>query len=311
MLRHRVILPLALIGGMFILVLKAYPVVAGEIILVSSDQFDYANRLMEDGNHTLAIGEFERFIHFFPQDTNVTKARYLIGVCRLKNHNHDAARDNFFQVIEADPKSNVAGKAFFLVGESYYQQGVFQEAEKYFRQVIERYPHLESKNAALYRLGWTKMNADMWQEASLAFNRVDTESRYHERSRQLAQKSLMGEMLPQKSPGLAGSLAAVVPGLGHVYVSRYRDGVIAFLINGLFIWGAIESFDEDHEAMGTILTLLEIGWYGGNIYSAVNAAHKHNRKVRDDFRRGLKEELSFDLLVSRKDHIGLALTFRF
>ncbi|MEE4352672.1 MAG: tetratricopeptide repeat protein [Desulfatiglans sp.] len=311
MLRRRVIFVLALIGGTVLLSWRAHPVFGDQIILDGREQMNYAVSLMKDGNYALAIGEFERFVHFFPEDPDITKARYLMGVCRFRNREYEAARKTFFQLIEIGPTSLIAGKAIFLIGESYYQQRVYQEAERYFTEVVERYSHLELKNAALFRLGWTKMNQDMWQEASQAFQRVDQESSYYERSRKLAQKGLAGETLPQKSPGLAGSLAAIVPGSGHVYVSRYRDGIIALLINGLFIWGAIESFDEDHEALGTLLTLVEIGWYGGNIYSAVSAAHKHNRNVKDKFRRGLKEDLNFDLLISKKDRIGLALTYRF
>jgi hypothetical protein len=50
-----------------------------------------------------------------------------------------------------------------------------------------------------------------------------------------------GEELPEKNPVYAGTLA-IVPGLGHAYVPRYRDAIVSFLVNGLFIWAAVQAF---------------------------------------------------------------------
>jgi hypothetical protein len=103
--------------------------------------------------------------------------------------------------------------------------------------------------------------------------------------------------VPQKSPGMAGVLAAVLPGAGHLYCERYRDAAIAFLLNGAFIWGIVESFEHDNYVVGGILTFFELGWYSGNIYSAVASAHKYNRKMKQEYidhlERGLSLGISF------------------
>lgn len=117
--------------------------------------------------------------------------------------------------------------------------------------------------------------------------------------------------MPSKDPAAAGLMAAVLPGLGHAYCERYKDGLVAFLLNGLFIWAAYEAFEEDHSVLGGILTFLELGWYTGNIYSAVNTAHKYNRAVKNEFLRNLGDELDVGLLTSKQGHLGLALQMRF
>jgi tetratricopeptide (TPR) repeat protein len=266
---------------------------------------------MDKGEYNRAVGEFERFIHFFPDAPQIPTAHYLIGMCYLKDSSYEEAREIFFHIIRSDPDSTRAGKALFLIGESYYQQGVSGEAEHYFGQVAEKYPHLDLKSVAFYRLGWTKMQAGRWRNASKFFNKVEKESPYYDSSMELVEQSLRGETLPYKMPVFAGSLAALIPGLGHAYVSRYRDAVVAFLLNGIFVWAAAESFHQDHEVLGGVLTFLELGWYTGNIYSAVNVAHKHNRKVQNDFRKSLKDRLDIHLLTAKEGHIGMALTFRF
>lgn len=295
--------------GLFLL--SVSPALPEQIIIDSHDQFDFAHTLMERGEYMRALGEFERFIHFFPNDLQVPKARLLTGVCYLKARRYEAAREIFSRVIRSEPDTPFSVKALFLIGESYYQQGILKEAEIYFNKVIETYPDSDLKNAALYRLGWTRMQENKWGDASEVFEKVEKDSLFYESSRQLAVQSLKGEKLPQKNPAYAGSLAAIVPGLGHAYVSRYRDATVAFLVNGLFIWAAIESFHHDQAVLGGMLTFLEVGWYSGNIYSAINATHKYNRKVQNNFRGRLKDRLDLRLFTESKGRIGLSLTLAF
>ncbi len=291
--------------------LSASPVFPKQIMLDSTEQFDFAQDCMDNGQYDMAIGEFKRFIYFFPHDPHVKNARLLIGICHLKARRYDAAREVFSQIVESNPDSPLAGKALFLTGESYYEQGISNEAEYYLGLLAEQYPFPDLKNAAIYRLGWTKIQENKWRQASDIFGRMEKDSSFYDSSQELAKQSLRGEKLPLKSPALAGVLAAFIPGLGHAYVSRYEDAMVAFLLNGLFVWATAESFHEDHNVLGGILTFLEIGWYTGNIYSAVNVTYKYNRKLQNDFRSSLEDRLDLDKLSDNDMRIGLSLSFPF
>jgi TolA-binding protein len=283
----------------------------GKIVIDADQQFKYARGFMEKGDYAQAISEFRRFTHFFPDDRRIALAHELIGLCYLEGGKFDEARGVFAKVYRADPDSPEAKKALFLAGESYYKEGVYDKAEGFFDEVLKRYPSSTLRNKALYRLGWTRMQENRWREASREFERVEPESPLFEKARRLSVESLKGEDLPYKDPTTAGVMAAVLPGLGHAYVSRYKDAVIALVLNGLFIWATVEAFNHDQNVLGGILAFLEVGWYSGNIYSAVNVTHKWNRKVRDDFRKGLFDSVDLHLLSSGKMPAGLALTFRF
>ena len=291
--------------------LLACPVISGQIIINSKDQFEFAGSCMEKGEHEQAAREFERFIYFFPDDLQIKTARCLKGICYLKNRNYEEARTVFSQIIKSSQGSPMAGRGLFLTGESYYQEGYFKEAGYYYGLVIEQYPMSDLKNSALYRLGWSNMHKNRWQDASAIFKKVEEKSLLYKHSQQLADQSLQGDILPFKNPYAAGTLAALAPGLGHAYVSRYKDSAVAFLLNGLFIWAAVESFHQHHDVLGCILAFLEAGWYSGNIYSAVNVAHKHNRKLQNDFRGGLKDVFSLHLFSQGGDCIGMSLKFQF
>jgi tetratricopeptide (TPR) repeat protein len=284
---------------------------ADEVIIKSDEQFRLGHEAMQRGEYQRAVTELERFLHFFPRDERVPKVRALIGLCYLQAKLYEKAREVFDDVSKAYAGKPIEGEALFMIGESYYRQGLYGEAERYFRQVSEESPEPEIRNRAAYRLGWCRMKGDRWKEGSESFQKVEPASPLYPSALDLAGKSLNGMALPSKEPTTAGALSALLPGLGHAYCERYKDGLVAFVLNGLFIWAAYESFHKDQEVLGGILGFLELGWYSGSIYSAVNSAHKYNRAQKDGFLRNLKDDLDVGLFTTREGHIGMAVQVRF
>jgi tetratricopeptide (TPR) repeat protein len=213
--------------------------------------------------------------------------------------------------MESRINDGIAEKSLFLMGESYYRQGFYAEAGLYFERVLKERPRPEIKGLSTYRLGWMKMRMDKWEEASHYFSAVEESSSFHPRAQILASESLLGKDLPYKNPNAAGVLGAIVPGLGHAYVGRYRDGGVAFLLNALFILASVEAFQSDQNVLGGILSFLELGWYSGSVYSAVNATHKYNRRLREDFLGGLPEEIDLDRIADNSKAIGLVFRIPF
>jgi len=296
----------------FVISLSHSPsVLSDQIVIDDEDQYRFAQAALDKGEHLRAIAEFERFVHFFPQDEKVPEARYRIGLCYIMAKDHDSGRRVLEDVYVDYSSSPAGGKALFLIGESYYEKGLIEEAERYFKKVVEAYPHLELKNRALYRLGWNWMKQDKWGEASETFMKVEEESPLYAHSRDLSEMSLKGQALPRKNPTAAGILSGILPGLGHAYCDRYKDGAVALLLNGLTIWASLEAFDEDLDVLGGALMFLELGWYTGTVYSAVNSAHKYNRKVRNDFRRGLPDGTNLGLFSTMDGSTGVALKIDF
>jgi TolA-binding protein len=281
-----------------------------QITIDSEEQFRFAEQTMTKGDYLRAVVEFERFLQFFPEDRKAPKAKLLVAQCHMKAKDYESARKTLNEALNVYKGTLVGGKALFLMGESYYEQGLYEEAERYFKGVIAAYPEPELRNSAIYRLGWIQMQTGKWQEASETFKTVGTGSPLFSNAQDLSVKSLGGELLPYKDPTTAGVMS-VVPGLGHVYCDRYKDGLVAFVLNGLFIWATIEAFNEDQQALGAILGLVELGFYSGTIYSAVNSAHKHNRKLKDDFLLGLPDAMDLNVFATKEGHIGLALKFTF
>ena len=86
--------------------------------------------------------------------------------------------------------------------------------------------------------------------------------------------------LPEKSPVLAGTLSALLPGAGSFYVGRFAEGSLAFFVTGLLGFAAVEAFDEDERGLGTLMGAFALAFYGGSILAAANGAHKFNDSGR-------------------------------
>ena len=126
---------------------------------------------------------------------------------------------------------------------------------------------------------------------------VRESSTYQSSAQELA--SALEELphLPRKSPRLAGFLAAVIPGSGHLYTGEKKQALFAFITNALLIFGTYEAFNRDLYVAGGFLSIFAINYYSGNIFGALNSAHKYNRRVKEAYLEGYKRkyELSINL----------------
>ncbi len=287
-----------------------YPSVAcaTRIVLDSEKQMEFVSHYMEREEYDRAAQELERLTYFFPDDPRVPEARYMTGWCYFKLRSFERARRILWEVHESYKHLPLSGKALFLIGESYRLQGDGGEAAYYFRRVLAEYPQTEAAEEARYRMGLAHMEAGEWHEASRTFGSVGKDSSLRDIALSMADKSLEGLSLPRKSPAAAGVMAGVLPGLGHAYCGRYHDAAVSLIINGAFAWAAYEAFDNDQEVLGGVLGFLGLSFYSGNIYSAVNCAHRYNENVKKGFLESLPDHLG---IYSTGKSLGLGLHFQF
>jgi tetratricopeptide (TPR) repeat protein len=281
---------------------------AGEVVLTSEKQMEFARHYMDREEYDRAAQELERLAYFFPDDPRVPEARYTTGWCYLKLRRYERARKILWEVYEAYCPASPCEKALYLIGESYRLQGELREAASYFERVASAYPETEAADEARFRMGMALMEAGRWEDASSTFQGMREDSRLKEPSVLMAEQALDGLSLPRRSPAAAGIMAGVLPGLGHAYCGRYHEGAVSLLINGAFAWAAFEAFDSDQDVLGGILGFMGLGFYTGNIYSAVNCARRHNESVKRGFLESLPGRLG--VYATGKD-LGLGLHFRF
>jgi len=288
----------------------------GAVIIRADDQFNYAEERFARGDYNSAVPEYRRFVHFFPQDDRVETAMFRIGESFFNLREFGKAIPEFIAVssryTRTDPSvSQTAVRAYWMISECHKRQGESGAAIVNLRNLIMLTDSVSVQDEAWYRMGWIYLESADWQKAQSALERVSRGKREKYRLRELAEALNGVDKTAKKNPGLAGFLS-VVPGLGQVYCNRYQDALIAFLVNGVLIAATVEAFDSGNEALGIAIGLVELGFYSGNIYGAVNGAHKYNRMQTGRFIEKLKMNLKIDLVRSRKGaEMSLAVRYPF
>jgi hypothetical protein len=242
-------------------------------------QFAFARHLLQQQDYPRAITEFKRVLFLFPAALKADEANYLLGVALFQSKSTKEALLQWQEALKQNPQTPFGGEIQLKMGKAYWSLGLEEEAMEQWETILRQGPSSlkpEAARALLWALIKQK-RVDLARSRLKTLPLGDSEKEVHESFFQKA------ENLPRKSPATAGILAAILPGAGHWYLERYQDGLIAFTINGLFTWAAVSSFQQDNTGLGALLAFIELAWYSGNIYSAVNTAHKINRKQETDF----------------------------
>ena len=268
-------------------------------------QLKFADSLAAANDHFRAITEYKRFLFLEPDSPLAPRARLSIATSLIAGKRWEQADMNLENLLRLHPRSPAATEGRRIYADSAYERGEFGLARKRYRMLAKAQPDTETLNYANFRIGWTFLEQDKPRQARLNFSVLPEQQK----------DQLLGDLktyqaLPQKSPFLAGALSATFPGAGQVYTGRFRQAALSFLLNGAFILGASEAFHDKNYAIGSILLFFELGWYGGNIYNAVNNAHKYNDRAKHDYKQQMRSRLNLQFGML-KDTPVVALNFHF
>jgi tetratricopeptide (TPR) repeat protein len=269
-----------------------------KVMVDSRLQMGLADHFFQEGDYYRAITEYKRFLFFFPQNVGTAEAYWKIARSYFHGKKWDEAISASNDLIKKFPFSPYKAEALLLSGLCLKEKKEYSQARLFFQKAKEEAADTALADEAQWQIAATYLKEEKWKEASAAYKQIQRNSKLYPQSDHLAQGLDRIQEIPQKSPATAGILAAIVPGSGHLYCERYRDAAIAFLLNGAFIWGMVEAFEDKNYVVGGILTFFELGWYSGNIYSAVSSAHKYNQKKKQEYLDHLQKGEGFSLGIS-------------
>lgn len=256
--------------------------------------FGFAESLFAEGEDYRAITEYKRFKYLYPVDRLIEKADFRIGQCYFNARRWAETIDTFDAFVQKYPAGDLYPEALYLKGKAEKELNRFSDALATFDALIARNAD-HYYDRALYERALVFLARQEWQKARDAFATMPQQSPLYPSADIYSQGLGRMDALPRKSPEIAGVLAALLPGAGHLYADRPRDALVSFLLNGAFIWAAVELFRNDNNVAGGVVAFFELGWYSGNIYSAVSSAHKYNQRVRNEFLHGLKKKSALSL----------------
>jgi len=274
-------------------------------------QFDFANRYLADREYMLAIIEFNRFIYFYPEDERVGRAEFNIASCYFYLEQIEKALQKLRWFIGRHPKSPDVGRAFLMISDCQAKRNKKDLAARILLELTAGKADAETTSEAYFRLGILQAEAGQWDEAGRYFLKIDSNFRDRYGVRGIIENLSRVPDIPRKSPVLAG-LFALIPGAGYLYCQRYQDALIAAFLNLGLILAGVESFENDLHTIGTLISVVGLGFYSGSIYGSVSSAHKYNRSQTRTFIENLKQNSRLRIKTSKPGHnISICLNVLF
>ncbi len=251
-------------------------------------QFGYAETLFNNQQYLRAAEEFQRFAYFFKDHPKNRTARFRAGESFLLAGKPTLAVKVLQTLVSENQSDALSMETFFLLAECYLQLDLPSQAVVQLNNVIALSDDPAMDDRAYYRIGWIHIQMADWPGAMKAFDRMSATGRRRYDLDRLGQALAGAGERPTKSPLLAGTLS-IVPGGGQLYCHRYEDAIIALALNTGFFWAASDAFDKEQYGLGGLLSFVGLGFYLGNIYGAVNDAHKYNQMQTRQVIDGLQQ----------------------
>ena len=270
----------------------------------------FAEQLMHEGEFFRAITEYRRFLFTYPTSPQQAFVHFRLGIALYRGQRYDEAFNTFQDLAQRYPNTRYAKQALLWQGESLMRQSQYLAAEHAYREISTTAQNEEMRQQAYYQLGWALLYQRQWHNASAQFQHVTTESNLYQAAQLLATEVKKGQELPRKSPWVAGILSGLLPGSGQLYNGRTGDALLAFFLNALFVAGIVETINQNELAIAGVLSFFEAGWYAGNLYGAINGAHKYNRHSTETFIRNLENRFRVPP-PQAQGPIGLRFNFSF
>lgn len=266
--------------------------------LTDQVQLKLGDAFMEEGEYYRAVTEYKKLLILFPDSDQADYALYQMGMAYYQGEDYVKGVTSFSSLEAKYKRSQYLDKAQFYKSLCFWKLNKLEAARMAFDDLANSCP--QSPYAPLSLMGASLVAL---QEENVPVSRAKLEELIHRYPDAEAAKNaseampLVGEYqkLPQKSKTLAAILSAIVPGSGYMYAGHFGDGITAFVINSLWIAGAVTGIQADYYAVAGVLAGVGLPFYFGNIYGSANAAKKWNIRVRRDLR----------------DRVVVALDFRF
>ncbi|MGQ9609638.1 MAG: tetratricopeptide repeat protein [bacterium] len=242
----------------------------------SDEALIQAERFASKGDYYSAITEYKRYMFFNPECKG--NAYYNIGMLYRKMHEWQKAIDNLEASILYEKDKNTAEERRIKLATTLIASQNYNLARL---ELIKVYEHSESpinRSRALYFDGIASTYAYDWNSAIESFRKFYSEDNLSRIEK--IDSVLKNARNSYKSKRLAQIFSVIVPGAGQIYAGDLRNGLNAFVLNGILIFLTANTINNrDYKDALLISTVLLYRYYTGNIYYASKAVEKYNNVI--------------------------------
>lgn len=229
-----------------------------------------ARELAAEGNHAAAALEFRRLALAAELPTDRAGFAWAAAHEYVRNATWPAAEKMLDCAENADPSLELPVLLLRAEGAAALRQP--EAADFYFQAARENRAAPDDLRRYAARRS-AALLAGM-QKTAAARAALDDAPGEHAPARQALEEYAAGR---DKKP-LLGGILGIIPGLGYAYAGEYANAARSLILNGLFIFGMVNTAQHDEWGAFAVITFFEFTWYSGSIYGGLDAAHRYNRR---------------------------------
>jgi tetratricopeptide (TPR) repeat protein len=267
---------------------------SNEVTVSEEMILDFANKLFDEQKFDKAVIEYERILEYFPGSDKKFEVQIKIARCYKLSKDFDNAQKVLLELKSGQYDNSLIERASFELGDTYYLYGEYDDAINEFNVLSNKSNDAVMKEKSAIMSTFSYLRKDDTLDALNLISKMDLDGNYKTGNIQKLFEGVKDySKIDRKSPRISGILSSIIPGSGHMYIKRYRDGILAFVLNSLFITSSVESFDKGYIAPGILFAVIESAIYSGTIFSSVSQTYKYNDYNRNRFIDRLENEIGF------------------
>ncbi len=269
--------------SLFIITLYLMPVLTA---VADKTTLKLASELLAEQDYTLAAVEFRRFAMESPKPASQSSAYLYAGYAYLMNHSYVSAGEMLDRAESTDASSAYSAELILLNAEN-ARMANDTDTALYFYDALTA----ESDQSAFQTFSLRRSAAIHLArgDPGAAQQNLERSPVDESRSLQALETYANGK---EKSP-LAGGLWGLIPGAGYWYSGEIANGFRSLILNSLFIYGMVDTAQDDQWGAFAIISFFELTWYSGSIYGGVDAAHRYNRDRLDSAVHAIESDMTY------------------
>ncbi|MBI3004817.1 MAG: hypothetical protein HYY49_05310 [Ignavibacteriales bacterium] len=255
----------------------------------------FADKLMKERDYFRAITEYKRAMFEARKDSITIYCLSQIARAYQKSAKSELAIEYAAELLmRPDASAMYRQRANITIGLCYLQDKMPQLALPYLKTAHEEN---DTVQFALLCLGLAYVGLQQFEEAAGYFDKTaerEKDPAFKLKMMDFAASTRSMLQRSQKSPLLAASLSAAVPGAGQLYSDHPYDAFQAFVYTASMAFGTYSMYKYEHELKGQLVwTYVGISITGvfhlANIIGAYRTAEYRNWRQLSDFSNELFE----------------------
>ena len=236
--------------------------------------FQLALDLLKENSHELAAVEFRRFAMETDQQPEQSAAFLYSGYAYLQAGQGLSTEEMLDRAESADRASAYANEHSLLSAEN-ARLMKDPDTALYFYDLLSEDP----ENSDFQTFAIRRSAAIELARGDILAARIQLENSLGDETASLRALDAFANG-KDKSP-LIGGLWGLIPGAGYWYSGETANGFRSLLLNSLFIFGMVNTAQEEQWGAFAAIAFFEVTWYSGSIYGGVDSAQRHNKDRLD------------------------------